>query len=88
MAKVYSTYEAKSRFSEILRLVRAGQSVLVSYHGKEVAEIRPVLSPRTFQESLRQREEEGVVLRGESPGSFQTLAKKPGALVRFLESRD
>ena len=88
MSKVYSTYEAKSRFSEILRLVRAGQTVLISYHGREVAEIKPVSFPQTFQESLRRLEEEGVVLRGESSGAFQVLAKKPGALARFLESRD
>ena len=88
MSKVYSTYEAKSRFSEILRLVRAGQTVLISYHGREVAEIKPVSSPRTFEEALRQLEEGGVVVRGESSGSFQVLAKKPGALARFLESRD
>lgn len=49
MSKVYSTYEAKSRFSEIIRQVRGGQVARVSYHGREVAEIRPVsiVDPQT-----------------------------------------
>ena len=41
MATTYSTYEAKARFSEILRRVREGRSVNITYHGEVVAEIRP-----------------------------------------------
>ena len=33
MARVYSTYEAKAKLSEILRKVRAGQSIGISYRG-------------------------------------------------------
>jgi len=33
----YSTYEAKSRFSEIIRKVRAGRRVIVTHHGARVA---------------------------------------------------
>jgi antitoxin (DNA-binding transcriptional repressor) of toxin-antitoxin stability system len=40
VAHVYSTYEAKARFSEVIRKVRAGQRVVIAYRGAEVAEIR------------------------------------------------
>ena len=44
MARVYSTYEAKAKLSEILRKVRAGQKVGISYRGELVAEV--FFSPR------------------------------------------
>ena len=34
MPKTYSTYEAKAKFSEILRKIRGGESVYVTYRGK------------------------------------------------------
>ena len=34
MAQTYSTYEAKARFSETIRKVRAGQRIIIS-HGDE-----------------------------------------------------
>ena len=39
--ETYSTYEAKARFSELLRKVRAGQVVRVTHRGEVVAEVRP-----------------------------------------------
>ncbi len=36
-----SVSEAKTRFTEILRLVEAGEEVVVTRHGKEVAQIGP-----------------------------------------------
>ena len=39
MTTTYSTYEAKAKFSEIMRKVREGKHVYISYRGKEVAEI-------------------------------------------------
>ena len=59
MLKVYSTYEAKARFSEILRKVRGGESVYVTYRGKRVAEIRPLEKSETAEEQLRKLEEHG-----------------------------
>ena len=40
MALSYSIYEAKARFSEVIRQVREGKTVTVSYRGEPVAEIR------------------------------------------------
>lgn len=55
MKKTYSLYEAKAKLSEIIREVRErGVTVVVSYHGRPVAEIRPVeqepaLDPRVAE---------------------------------------
>lgn len=90
MAAVYSTYEAKTRFSEILRKVRAGQSVLVSYHGRPVAEIRPIEQEETFEQRLDRFEAEGLLLPPKHPPRTKMgpVVRRPGALDRFLESRD
>ena len=89
MPKTYSTYEAKAKFSEILRKVRGGESVYVSYRGEEVAEIRPVEKRETQEEQLKRLEEEGIVTRRKEPRRpLAPIAKRPGALERFLESRD
>ena len=42
MTDIYSIYDAKARFSELIRKVREGRTVMVSYRGEPVAEIRPV----------------------------------------------
>ena len=42
MSVIYSTDEAKARFSTILRHVRAGNMVTITCDGKAVAEIRPL----------------------------------------------
>jgi len=90
MAQTYSTYEAKARFSEIIRKVRAGQRIVISHRGREVAEIRPLAPPDPdLKNRLKSLEDEGVVGRFGSPtGRLEPLARKPGALNRFLESRE
>ena len=86
----YSTYEAKAKFSEIIRKVRAGHRVVIAYRGQEVAEIRPIqASEEGLEGSLSRLEDEGVLSRRRQPaGPLRPLAKKPGALARFLESRE
>ena len=85
----YSTYDAKARFSEILRKVRSGESVYISYRGVDVAEIRPLQTEPTAEERLRQLEELGIVSPDQAPASeLAPVASSSGALARFLESRD
>lgn len=85
----YSMYEAKARFSEVLRKVRAGQRVVITYRGTEIAEIRPIRPGASLGESVSRLEEEGVVSPRRRPtGPLRSLAKKPGALARFLDSRE
>jgi prevent-host-death family protein len=90
MSTVYSTYEAKTRFSEILRKVRAGQRVVVSYHGKPVAEIRPVEEEQTFEQRLERLAAEGLLAVPQHPPEAQMrpLTRRRGALQRFLDTRD
>jgi len=85
----YSTYEAKARFSEILRKVRSGESVYISYRGKEVAEIRPIQEQATVEQRLERLEQRGVLTpRPPEPAQLRPLTRSPGALQRFLDSRD
>ena len=90
MAHVYSAYEAKARFSEVLRKVRAGQRVVIAYRGEEVAEIRP-LEHRggSLEKTMARLEDQGVLGRSAKPAApLRRLARKPGALKRFLDSRE
>jgi prevent-host-death family protein len=88
----YSIYEAKAKLSEILRLVRdREETVIVSYHGKPIAEIRPIA--RSDDESLEERlsrlRASGVVTSPREPiGTLAPVARRTGALHRFLEERD
>lgn len=90
MARVYSSYEAKTKFGEIIRKVRAGQRVVISYRGEEVAEVRPIeKKPPSLKGWLKDLEEKGILAPHCSPtGPLKPIAKRPGALKRFLESRD
>ncbi|MGI8785363.1 MAG: type II toxin-antitoxin system Phd/YefM family antitoxin [Acidobacteriota bacterium] len=87
--KSYSTYEAKAKLSEILRSVRRGQSVAISYHGETIAEIRPVSAKGESVESrLEELRFEGVLgPPAKRSGPLRPLRKRPGALKRFLDSR-
>lgn len=88
--KIYSTYEAKARLSEILRGVRERrESVLISYHGEPIAEIRP-LEPsgtETLEQRIKRMEEAGIIVPARGKGSFAPAARRPGALERFLAER-
>lgn len=90
MATIYSTYEAKTQFSEILRKVRAGQSVLVSYHGRTVAEIRPIEEAQTLEQRFERLKAQGLLIPPREPRrtKLQPIVRRPGALKRFLESRE
>jgi prevent-host-death family protein len=90
MRDVYSTYEAKAHFSEILRKVRAGRPVRISYRGEEIAEVRPITrSPVSLKRSLRRLEEVGVIAPAPGKGrALRPIVRRPGALERFLDSRD
>ena len=87
-----STYEAKARFSEVMRLVREGRTVHISYHGKPVAEIRPIQreKKKTLEEHLDDLERRGLVSPPAEPGPFRPgpVVRRPGALQRFLDERE
>ena len=87
---IYSMYEAKAKFSELIRRVRQGDTVIVSHHGKPVAEIRSLeSSTEGLQERIRQLENRGVLQPPTDPEArLESVARRPGALQRFLDERD
>ncbi len=89
MSKEYSTYDAKTRFSEILRKVREGQTIRITYHGKPVAEIRPLAEEtETLTARIERLRDRGAIHpAAPSRGPWKPLERRPGALQRFLEDR-
>jgi len=87
---VYSIYEAKAKFSELIRRVRQGRTIIVSHHGKPVAEIRPIRSADVgLEERIEQLERRGVLRPPIDPeAALDAVARRPGALQRFLDERD
>lgn len=89
MAATFSTYEAKARFSELLRRVRGGETIQISYHGAAVAEMRPLpASPESAAERMATLEREGRLVPPRGAGAFTPIARRPGALARFLAARE
>lgn len=89
MAEVYSASEAKAKFSEVLRKVLAGKRVIVTHRGERVAKIVPLRPEDSLDKRLRDMERRGVISRYCEPtGDLKPIATRPGALKRFLKSRD
>ena len=67
-----------------------GKTVTVTYRGELVAEIRPLPEEgETFEQRLRRLAEDGILVRAaERHGGLRRVARRPGALERFLEDRD
>lgn len=89
MSRTYTAREARARFPEIMRLVREGRTVHVSYRGKPAAEIRPVAKePNSLEEHLDDLRRRGVILPAKDPNApLEPTAHRPGALARFLKER-
>ena len=87
--KTYSMHDAKAHFSEIIRQVREGETVTVTYRGKPVAEIRPTADPtRTIESRLDEMERQGTLVCPTIPRQpLRRGAPQPGALERFLADR-
>ena len=90
MTLIYSTSEAKARFSEVIRQVREGKTVTIFYRGEPVAEIRQIRrhQEQTIEERLDELRRRGVLAQSGTPGQkFKPVARRPGALARFLAER-
>jgi prevent-host-death family protein len=85
----FSTYDAKARFSEVIRRVREGRTVTVTYRGEPVAEIRPLGQTGGTSARMEWLRSRGVLKGPQDTGRrFSILARRPGALARFLAERD
>ncbi len=86
---VFSTYDAKARFSEVLRRVREGRTVTVTYQGEPVAEIRPLERSGGTAARMEWLRSRGVLSSAQrEQRKLGTVAKRPGALRRFLDDRN
>lgn len=89
MDDTYSTYDAKARFSEVIRKVREGRTVTITYHGEPVAEVRPLERSGGTAARVEWLRSRGVVVEAEGEaGGWTPVARRPGALDRFLADRN
>ena len=92
MRRTYSTYETKAHFSEVMRQVRAGHTVTVTYRGRPTAEIRPLpvrKSEDWVGDWLDDLEDRGMLTRATAPHRpLGPIARVPGAVARFLAERE
>jgi prevent-host-death family protein len=88
MPRTYPVHEAKAKLSEILRTVKQGRSVTISERGRDVARVVPIDGPRDLAGRLDDLQRDGVIVpsRGH-PRTVRAIARRAGALRRFLETR-
>lgn len=84
----YSTYDAKARFSELLRQVRSGRSVTITYRGEPVAELRPIEPAGSTEARIQRLSDRGLVTPRPVGRELAPVARRSGALARFLADRD
>jgi prevent-host-death family protein len=89
MKNRYSIYEAKTHLSEILRQVRQNRSIVITDRGKEVARVVPMEDSSNFEKRLVALKAAGIITSSPSanPSKIKMIARRPGALKRFLETR-
>ncbi len=90
MRDTYSLYEAKAKLSAIVRRVREGHHVIVTLNGEPVVEMRPIASGEGGLDArMRNLAERGIIVRSESHRRrLRLVARRPGALKRFLDDRE
>lgn len=88
MKSQYSVYEAKAKLSEILRAVKQQRRVTITDRGRPVAEVIPFAGPSSLDDRIEELARGGLITHASEGGSFAPLARKPGALRRFLDERD
>ena len=90
--ETYSIYDAKARFSELLRKVRTNKRrIVITHHGKPVAELGPISQEMVaLHHHLALMREQGVIITDNSGSldEIEPIAKREGALQRFFDERD
>lgn len=83
----YSIYQAKARFSEIIRMVKARRRVIISERGVPVAEIIPYIQNRSekLADRVARLAKTGSILPCKGPFHPERLAYRPGSVGRFLK---
>ncbi len=88
MARTYPVYQAKAKLSEVLRQVKRGRSVTISERGTEVARVVPIQPAPDLRSRLERLEREGVMRTAVGSTEEVVPTRRPGALKRFLKSRE
>ena len=85
----YSIYEAKAKLSEIIRKVKRRRSVVITERGREVARVVPAAPAIDLARRLEGLAAAGIVAgeAGADPRRIAPVAKRRGALRRFLRTR-
>jgi len=88
--QIYSVYEAKARFSQLLRAVQENVRVIITHHGKEIAELIPRKQADSFETKIADLEKHGLLEPSRCDPAdidFNVGVSRPGALQRFLDDR-
>jgi len=94
MEKKYSIYEARAKFSELVRTVLSTGSAIITQRGRPVIRLVPYEpSADSLEEHLMHLSQVGKARLAthhlcDTLDATKTLQVKPGALERFLKERD
>lgn len=89
MKDTFSIFEAKTKFSELIRYVQRQKRVLITHRGNPVAYIVPYHKGETPQGITLQLIENGEASPAAANiGDLPRVEKRSGALKRFLEERE
>jgi len=89
--KEYSIYQAKARFSEIVRIVKRRRRVIVTDRGIPVAEIIPYKTdqPESIEDRIAKLTQIGAIIPSQEPFNATPVRLVPGASDRFMaQDRD
>lgn len=86
----YSIYEAKAKFSELIRTVKQGKRITITDRGREVAQVVPLQEDSATLRRIADLRAAGILgpKATGSIGEVQAIAERPGALDRFLQERE
>lgn len=88
MAHHYSIYEAKAKFSELLRRVKGGTEVTVTERGRPVAKVIPLQQEQTLAQRLKELEHCNNLIPRRRKKMERGGENIPGGLERFLKERE
>ena len=85
-----SLYEAKARLSALVRQVRDGRRVVITVHGEPAVELRSISPESTsITQRIAELSERGIIAPAPAADApVRVGRKRPGALKRFISSRD
>ena len=89
MSRPYPVHEAKARLSQILREVQHGATVTITDRGRPVAHVTGIPESDDIAARLDRLAREGALVRGNGTlDALRPVARRPGALRRFLRDRE